>query len=181
MPNPELFRNAMRRFGSAVTVVATQYKGERRGLTATAVCSLSAEPPRLLVCVNQESSTGEMIRRSGAFSVNLLASEHERLSQVFSGAVSGAPKFSLGKWDVLCTGAPVLRGSVASFDCELAQEIDADTHSIFVGNVVDIAIGKSGRPLGYINRQYFCFPPLSREISASASDDSDCCELAIFP
>ena len=77
----------MRHLAGAVTVIATGAPGHRFGLTATAVCSLSDEPPTLLVCVNRPASAHDVISRNGNFSVNLLADDQEPRSPVGSPAV----------------------------------------------------------------------------------------------
>jgi flavin reductase (DIM6/NTAB) family NADH-FMN oxidoreductase RutF len=79
------FRLAMRQLPGAVCVIATEYGGGRIGFVTTAVCSVSADPPTLLVCVNKNTSAHDPIVKAGRFSVNLLATQHVTVSETFSG------------------------------------------------------------------------------------------------
>jgi flavin reductase (DIM6/NTAB) family NADH-FMN oxidoreductase RutF len=134
------FRAAMRHMGASVTVVTAGQGAKRRGMTATAVCSLSAEPPALIACVNKQSACHDAVLRSGAFAVNLLASAagHEHLAERFAGqhGVHGPARFRDDEWMELATGAPVLRAAAVAFDCMLHDALDGGTHSILIGHVV---------------------------------------------
>lgn len=121
---------------SSVCVVTTTLDGERFGLTATAVSSVSAEPPRLLVCINKNGSTHEKIMKARRFCVNVLAEEQDKVAMVFAGVGSKHDRFSNGEWARLKTGAPVLVGAAAVFDCVLGEAIDQSTHTVFIGDVV---------------------------------------------
>ncbi len=83
---PQGFIQGMRQLAAGVTLITSAHGGRRSGLTATAVCSVSAEPPQLLVCINQRAETYVTVQRSGAFAVNLLASDQHRLAEIFAGA-----------------------------------------------------------------------------------------------
>lgn len=181
MLDSNLFKSAMRRFGAAVAVVTTQLDGERRGLTATAVCSASAEPPRLLVCVNRSASAHGLIVSSSAFAINLLSRQQEALAQVFGDSRAEALRFRSGDWQKLVTGAPILRGSVASFDCRIFKKFDLDTHTIFVGDVVSVLLEGGSTPLGYLDRQYFSFPRPRREWPDGSFETSGLEEIEAFP
>jgi flavin reductase (NADH) len=113
------FKHAMRRLAAGVTIVTTAGGDGRAGLTATAVCSLSADPARLLVCVNRDAAPNAAIAASGRFCVNVLALRHRALALRFAGAtgVAGDDRFARGKWGKAATGAPVLLDALASFDC----------------------------------------------------------------
>src|SRR5690349_10286801 len=108
---PSLFRLAMRQLASAVTIVTSGSGPCRRGLTATAVCSLSADPPSLLVCINKQTECHEIIRQNGHFCVNALGADDEGLAGRFAGrdGSHGLSRFSAGSWTELVTGAPVLQ------------------------------------------------------------------------
>lgn len=150
------FKAAMRRLAGAVTIIATDHHGELRGLTATATCSLSADPPLLLACVARAAEAHDLIAASGRFSVNLLRREQEALARAFAGLDGrrGADRFAFGSWACLRTGAPVLVDSLASFDCRLERAVAIATHSIFVGLVVDAQAGRDAAPLLYVDRRF---------------------------
>jgi flavin reductase (DIM6/NTAB) family NADH-FMN oxidoreductase RutF len=145
------FKAGMRRLGAGVTIVTTFDGQTRAGLTATAVCSLSAEPPQLLVCVNRAAYPNKVIARAKRFCVNVLASGQAALALRFAGATGhkGEDRFGKGRWNVLATGAPVLDGALTSFDCELARAVRSGTHTIFIGRVVAVATRQGGKALLY--------------------------------
>ena len=151
------YRALMRHQAGAVTIIASGAEGARSGLTATAFSSLSDEPPMVLVCVQRRASAHEVIVESGAFSVNILASEHETIAERFAGrgGISGEQRFLGLSWSTLATGAPILDGALASLDCRLADAHGFATHSIFIGRVVDGRFREDGRPLLYFRNDYW--------------------------
>ncbi|HWK43584.1 MAG TPA: flavin reductase family protein [Stellaceae bacterium] len=141
----ELFKAGMRQLASGVTIIATQHDGERRGLTATAVCSVSTDPPTLLCCVNRQSKPHDLIEAAGCFSINVLAVEDAALANRFSGGETGEARFEVGSWGTLVTGAPILETALASFDCAVTETLDGITHTVFIGRVRAVAT-RPGRP-----------------------------------
>ena len=148
---PAEFKLAMRRLAAGVTLVTTAGRGGRAGLTATAVCSLSADPPRLLVCVNRDSAPNRAIASAKRFCVNVLGTRHRALALRFAGAtgVQGEERFAKGTWTVGTSGSPVLADALASFDCTLVEAIQSGTHTIFVGAVNAVETHAKGAPLLY--------------------------------
>ena len=155
-----LFKKGMRQLAGGVTLVSTLHQGVRGGLTATAVCSVSAEPPQLLACVNKSASAHDLIVSSGIFCVNLLAMQHIPLAARFSGqdGTDGDARFRDRAWMKLTTGAPVLEDALASFDCETVRHIDAGTHTIFIGHIVDVAVS-GGQPLIHADGSFLTSVP----------------------
>ena len=159
---PQTFIQGMRQLASGVTLITTAHEGRRAGLTATAVCSVSAEPPQLLACVNRRSETHRVIDRSGVFAINVLAREQHRLAQIFAGAtdVYGDSRFEQAGWTALATGAPVLLSCLATFDCRVVESVVAATHSIFIGKVEAITLDPDLAPLVYVEGDYGLIAPL---------------------
>ncbi|MDE3174811.1 MAG: flavin reductase [Pseudomonadota bacterium] len=121
---------------SSVCVITTEVEGERFGLTATAVASVSAAPARLLVCINKSGQSHDKILRAGRFCVNVLTERQESVAKVFAGMAGGGDRFAVGQWDKLRSGAPALIDAAASFDCRLASIHDQSTHSVLFGDVI---------------------------------------------
>jgi flavin reductase len=148
------FKLGMRSLAGAVSIITTR-DGERPyGMTATAVCSATADPPAVLVCVNRGTTTHAAIAKSGIFCVNVLRHEDQELSSTFSGAQKGEGRFRPGHWAELVTGAPVLVSALVAFDCRVANSMVHGTHTIYVGEVEQVRIGKKGKPLLYSEGQY---------------------------
>jgi len=157
---PELFKTGMRRLTAGVTIITTILEGERRGLTATAVCSVSMTPPTLLCCVNRQGSAHDFIVASGLFAINVLTTDDHALADRFSGTEPGEARFGEGAWGVLETGAPILKSAFVGFDCRVLQTFDGASHTIFLGEVVAQSIGHGGEPLCYLGRSYGSFQDL---------------------
>ena len=149
------FVNAMRGAATGVNIVTTDGTAGRYGITVSAFSSVSAEPPMLLVCINRRSPVCDALATNRCFTVNVLSTLHESLANTFAGkADAGAPyDFGAACWKESATGAPMLAGSVAGFDCTLTGTLDAGTHRIFIGTVVEVATAASD-PLLYSNRMY---------------------------
>jgi len=141
----------MRRLASGVCVVTLGANGERSGLTATSVSSLSAEPPTVLVCVNRAASSYPAFERFGAFAVNVLAADHREIADRFAGLTEakGAERFAGAHWAPLPGGGVCLAESVAVLDCELEERIERHSHAIVIGRVRRVMIGASSGALIY--------------------------------
>ncbi|HWM46234.1 MAG TPA: flavin reductase family protein [Xanthobacteraceae bacterium] len=150
------FKQGMRKLAAGVNVVTVFEEGYAQGLTATAVCSLSAEPPHLLVCVNSSASAHGAIHRAGAFGLNVLAREQEEIARRFAGMDGGerTRRFEVGRWTNLSTGTPLLEDALAAFDCLVVREISAATHTIFIGRVLGVLTSDSGTPLVFHDSRF---------------------------
>ena len=154
---PARFLGAMRYFTAGCSIIATSDGTERAGLTATAVCSVTADPPRLLVCINREVRAHSVIVESGTLSVNVLSEAQEGLAKRFAGMIKdvrGEDRFQEGDWVEGRLGAPVLSEALASFDCRVVEAVPASTHTIFICEVVDVASDGDATPLLFFNRDF---------------------------
>jgi flavin reductase (DIM6/NTAB) family NADH-FMN oxidoreductase RutF len=148
------FKLGMRTLAGAVNIITSMHAGHRYGMTATAVCSATAEPPTVLVCINKLAVTHDAIGKAKAFCVNVLRAEDWELSTLFSGGQTGEARFRHGNWTKLSSGSPVLVDALVSFDCRVVKKLVHGTHTIFLGEVEQILIGKKGKPLLYSDGQY---------------------------
>jgi flavin reductase (DIM6/NTAB) family NADH-FMN oxidoreductase RutF len=155
MTSATAFRHAMRHVPTGVTVVTSLKDGEPRGITVNSFASVSLEPPSLLICINREARSYLFISTSRVFCVNVLAGDQRRLAEHFSGKVRDRQFIEIG-YKTDATGAPVLDGALAHFDCELAHEYLFGSHSILIGYVVSCS-ARSGSPLGYFNGGFHDF------------------------
>ncbi len=134
------FVQAMGQHVASVCVITTQSGGERFGLTATAVSSICAEPPRLLVCVNKSGLTHHKIVAAARFGVNVLGDDQEQVGKAFAGMMGrDFDRFSMGEWRAGDGGTPLLEGAAATFDCRVAETLDQFTHTIFIGEIVAVS------------------------------------------
>ncbi len=164
------FKEGMRRLAASVCLITTAGEdGARYGLTATAVCSLSATPPMLLCCLNRASHSFPAVVRAGAFCVNVLSLEDAPVAHRFSGERPAAEKFEVGRWRSASTGAPVLASALAAFDCALTQVVEAGTHAILLGAIAEVVLGEANStPLLYAQGGYGRFTGHDADLALGA-------------
>jgi flavin reductase len=148
------FRHAMAGLAAAVNVITSDGPGGRAGFTATAVCSVTDDPPTLLVCLNRSASVHAAFSANATLCVNTLAHGQHGLSNLFGGKTDMAERFAAAQWHSWVTGAPVLEGAAASFDCRVSKTVSVGTHDILFCEVV--ALERQGEAAGlvYFDRQY---------------------------
>lgn len=148
------FRMAMRRLPAGVSIITTKAGQSVAGMTATSVSSLSADPPSLLVCVNQAGAMHAALQKATHFAVNLLASRHVDVAQNFADPALREQRFIGDRWSLDETGVPYFREAQASFVCRLANKLQFGTHMIFIGEVERIRCAESDSPLIYFDGSY---------------------------
>jgi flavin reductase (DIM6/NTAB) family NADH-FMN oxidoreductase RutF len=127
-----------RQFATGVTVVTTMEDDVPRGLVVNAFSSLTLEPPRVLVCVSRSAQSYQAMFRTDVFAVNVLAADQEAVARTF--ARSGGEKFADVEWEAGEMGAPILTGCCGVAETKLETRVHVDTHTIFVGRVVDVRV-----------------------------------------
>lgn len=150
------FRNVVGRFATGVTVVTARHDGTDHGMTANAVTSLSLHPPMLLVCIHRASPTGEAVRRSGTFVVNVLAEDQADLARRF--ATRMRDKFAGVDVSPGILGPPRIAGALAYLECRLDQHTEGGTHTVFMARV-EHAEGREGAPLIFFRGRYTTLAP----------------------
>lgn len=154
MIEPNEFRRVMGHFPSGVAIVTTSRgDGGACGLTVNAFSSVSLTPPLLLVCIEKDAESHACIRMVGRFGVNVLDARHgESLSRRFAEPIF-EEKFRGVAYRTGSTGVPILEQALAWIECQVAREIDAGDHTIFLGEVLD-AGAVEGQPLVYYRGGY---------------------------
>ena len=152
----QIYREAMARLGAAVNVITTDGPAGRAGFTASAVCSITDTPPTLLVCANQKNDSYPIIRENAVLCVNTLAAGHIELSPVFAAMTDHAMegRFESASWHTLVTGAPVLDGALAAFDCRIEKIVESGTHDVFFCEVEAVESDSMQDGLIYFARDY---------------------------
>lgn len=150
----------MSRFASGVTAVSLVDEGEDHAMTASAFCSLSADPPLVLVCVGKRAATHDKLLKQRAFAINFLDESQESVSNRFAGWWEEGRS----KWADLTiaraphSGSAWIEGALAQLDCALHAVHDGGDHSIFVGRVEAGRLSEverdALRPLLYFSGRY---------------------------
>lgn len=148
------FRDAMARMGAAVHVITTDGPAGPGGFTASAVTSVTDTPPTVLVCVNNNVSAFPALRTNGVLCINTLAPEQREVSRLFSEKVGLDVRFGSARWSTGRTGAPILEGAVASFDCKIIDIKPIGTHSVIFCEVLGLSIDGAEEALVYYQRAY---------------------------
>jgi flavin reductase (DIM6/NTAB) family NADH-FMN oxidoreductase RutF len=152
------FKRILGHWPSGVGIVTTvTAEGRACGLTASSFASLSLDPFLVLVCVEKNADTHDCIRAAGAFAVNVLKSDEERIARRFA-AWEVDRKFDGLAYHSEVTGSPVLDDALAWVDCRVHAEYEGGDHTIFVGEVVT-GNASEGSPLLYYRGGYGRFTP----------------------
>lgn len=146
------FRDAMRHVASTVYAITTGNGGGRFGILATAVSSLSFDPPSVLVCVNRAASLHAPLDETRIFCVNVLGLSNRDVAEHFMND-RGGDRFSVGEWEDV-HGVPVLANAQSSLICRTAHRHDFGTHSIFIGELISANHRQDATPLTYFDRHY---------------------------
>ncbi len=149
------FRDAMARVCAPVNIVTTDGPSGRGGFAATAMCSVSDDPPSLLVCMNERSAQTGLFLTNRRFCVNVLTQAHQHLAAKFAGAIKDmGERYDAARWQVMASGQSALSDAIVSFDCVTETVNRVGTHNVMFGRVVDIRHGSEEAALLYVGRNY---------------------------
>jgi flavin reductase len=149
------YRNGMARLPAGVNIITSTGPDGWCGFTASAVCSVTDDPPTLLVCMNRTSQSYDTIRDSGVLCVNTVSTDHEDLSMRFAGTVKDMKqRFAGAEWTTLATGAPVLVGANVAFDCRIVSEVKIGSHDALFCEVVAVREADGCGGLVYFGRKF---------------------------
>jgi len=146
------FRQALGHFASGVTVITTQVQGQLHGTTVSSFCSLSLQPPLILVGIDLGATIHDLITESKVFAVNILAEHAEGLSRHFARRVPD--KFSNVPYRLGQLGVPLLDDALASLECRLVARYPGGDHAIFIGEVAATNLQAHSQPLLYFRSKY---------------------------
>jgi len=140
----EHMRRVMGRFASGVTIITTRNAGIDYGLTASAISSLSLDPPMLLICVNKTSNTQKAIEASRVFGVNILRDNQSEVARRF--ATSDPNKYTGLSVSYGALGVPLLDDMLATIECRVTEIVSGGTHTVFLAEVETAQVA-GGMPL----------------------------------
>ncbi len=149
---PDEFRSALSRFASGITVVTSRAAaGDLHGITVSAFCSVSLQPPLILVCIEKTTGSHAAIKETDFLVVNFLAAGEDEMSERFS--LPFADKFEGVDYREGIGGVPVLNNALVTLECRVKNGYDGGDHTIFVGEVEKVSI-RDGNPLVYFHGNY---------------------------
>ena len=154
--DPEALRSAMRAWSAGVTVVTAVHEGEMHGMTVNSFTSISLTPPLLIISLQQNTRTHELVMKSRAFGLTILAADQVNVSDLFAGRMPEVEdRLATVKTETLVTGSPLIVGGLSWLDCRVVQTYDAGMTTLFISEVVAARGTGSGEPLIYHNREYW--------------------------
>ena len=146
----------MRLTASGVSVVTSEGAAGKAGTTVSTLCSLSLEPPSVMISVHRENAALAILMANGTFTANVLSQAQAAVADAFAGLLPEfrSNRFAAADWRRLGNGALVMDGALCSFDCQVAMSFDFGSHRIVVGKVLELEVG-DGTPLIHSNRMYY--------------------------
>jgi flavin reductase len=168
MINNQIFRDAMARLPAGVTIVTSDGPAGNCGVTASSVCSVSDEPPTLLVCIKRSSRNNTVFKQNQRVCVNVLRSSGQDLASQFAQSSQVATtRFAEPRWTVSTAPLllddvdampalplPVLKDALVSLQCRITDQAEVGSHTVFYCTVDDIQLGTPGSALVYFERQF---------------------------
>jgi flavin reductase (DIM6/NTAB) family NADH-FMN oxidoreductase RutF len=151
--DPDTFRSVLGRFASGVTIVTTRDPaGHDHGMTVSAFCSLSLEPPQVLICIDRAATMYDVLVGAPTFAVNILSSDQEALSRRFS-TPDASQRFDGVGFTRGSSGDTLIDDAIAYLECRVVNRFDGGDHCIFVGEI-EAATARDERPLLYYRGGY---------------------------
>jgi 3-hydroxy-9,10-secoandrosta-1,3,5(10)-triene-9,17-dione monooxygenase reductase component len=144
--DPSEYRRVLGHFPTGVTVVTGADDDGAVGMTIGSFASVSLEPPLVMFCPGNDSTTWQRIKETGAFCVNVLGDDQKDTCGLFAGKAED--KFAGIDWTTDATGSPVIPGSIAWIDCDIHDVHDGGDHAIVVGLVKSLRTVDGADPRG---------------------------------
>jgi flavin reductase (DIM6/NTAB) family NADH-FMN oxidoreductase RutF len=144
-----LFRNAMGKFATGVTVISTEHNGDIHGMTANAFMSISLNPKLVLISIGEKAKMLEKIQQSKKYAVNILSHDQQVLSMNFAGQLEKPVDVQFEQLG----GLPVIKDALAQISCQVVNEVQAGDHVLFIGKVTDINMTEQD-PLLFFSGKY---------------------------
>ena len=147
------FRKALGKFATGITIVTTlDHNQNPRGFTANSFTSVSLNPPLILICIGDFNESLDLFKKSDFFAVNILNENQKEISNIF--ASPSKFKFKGIDWHSGKFSSPLIKNSIAWFECKNYNNLTAGDHLILIGEVKSFGEG-NGFPLGYFQGSYF--------------------------
>ncbi|WP_117160808.1 flavin reductase family protein [Paraliobacillus sp. X-1268] len=144
-----LFRDAMGKFATGITVVSTNYQNEVKGITVNSFMSLSLDPTLIAISIDKTASMYDILQEANTFGISVLSENQKEESMIYANQkeVDQPVKFT----DL--AGTPVLNNALVQLSCEKESAVEAGDHMIFIAKVNDLKIS-DGNPLLYFSGSY---------------------------
>lgn len=143
--DPRTLRNAFGCFPTGVTAICAMIDGQPVGMAASSFVSVSLDPPLVLVCIQNSSSTWQKLRGAPRIGVSVLGEGHDRACSQL--AAKSGDRFESLEWSMTEDGAVLLEGAAVSLDCSIAEEIAAGDHRLVLLRIEKLEFQPAVNPL----------------------------------
>ena len=148
--NDETFKELMKRFASGVTLITFEDEGKLSGLTVSSFCSLSMNPPLILICIDKKIPSHNSLKNGASFGVNICTSEQGKLAWDFANSNINKNELILSlSHRITDDKVPLLNDCLASMECTLKETYEGGDHTIFVGQIESGDFSEESDPLVY--------------------------------
>tara|TARA_B100001057_G_scaffold220310_1_gene220718 strand:+ start:1695 stop:2153 length:459 start_codon:yes stop_codon:yes gene_type:complete len=149
----DIFLNILRTQAQTVYVISSGNSDSKEAMTVSSVASLSADPPRMLVCINKSAVMHDFLKTTQSFCLNLLSNEQKNVADICSNSEKINERFSNDSW-LKKKETPYLENAQSNLFCNLKEIMEDTTHSIFIGEVQDLIHNDALKPLVYREGKY---------------------------
>lgn len=157
-----LFRNAMGKFATGVTVITTVVDGKPYGMTANAFMSVSLNPKLVVISIGEKAKMNERIKQSKKYAVSFLADDQQAVSMQFAGQKSADDDFEFADLNEM----PVIKNALGVLTCDVVSEYVAGDHTFYIGEVTDILLAENDQePLLFYQGKYRELVGLEEKVS----------------
>ncbi|MEU2616556.1 flavin reductase family protein [Streptomyces sp. NPDC054813] len=157
--DPQALRSVCANWATGVTVITSGSTERAAGLTVNSFTSVSLDPALILVCIHNDSGELPVLRRTGAFAVNILAADQEELCRSFASRHTRHTAKADTRPGI--TGVPVIPDALAYLECRIDREVDGGDHVIVIGEVIDLAVQREEGPLTFFRNTFHRLPAAS--------------------
>lgn len=147
--NDRVFRDAMGKFATGITIVTTEYKQEIVGMTVNAFMSVSLDPKLIAVSIGDAASMYDTLQKTNKFGVSILTEDQKEISMFFAKQTKEDPNINY----ITQNEVPVIKNSLVTISCKVKDMVKAGDHMIFIAEVTDLTINE-GKPILYASGDY---------------------------
>lgn len=154
--DPEQLKKAMRTWVTGIAIVTGNHNGQTHGLTANSFNAIALSPPTILIALQNQSQTKEIVQCGGVFGISILESRQISIAQRFAGQIDAdRPRFEGIETFTMSTGSPMIKNACAYLDCKVVRTFNVGNTTVFLGEVIEAKVnGNNHEPLLYLNRKW---------------------------
>jgi len=133
---------------TGIYVITVRNEDRRHGMSSSWVTQVSGDPPLLMVAVDRQHFTHDIIARTGRFALHVVGERGRHLEEYFVSSKARRPdNLEAVAYEDSAGGLPLLPGALASLECRVEASHTAGDHTLFVATVEQVTMRRGDRPL----------------------------------